>query len=188
MFIFFTTACAQPPVQKSDSKNTIKKKIINLLLIGPLTKLHMQMHHWDPISKFHINSHQFVFHSLNIFVLYQPTRFFIASERLGASAEAICWGKRVVRNSESEMAARRCSPWGTSSVITPRILLCRPWTLTSQSTLGNHLLPHTSQNKACRGFLDAPSWHVERELTVNEHSFKIVLCKQWSVENRGDGK
>lgn len=89
------------------------------------------------------------------------------------------------------MAAKRCSPSGTSSVITPRILLCRPWTLTSQSTLGNHLLPHTSQNKDCRGFSDAHSWHVEQELTVNEHSFRIVLCKQRVLKiretwNKGD--
>lgn len=124
---------------------------------------------WDPNSQFYINSHWLVLDSLHIFVLYQPTQFFIALQCLSVSIGAICWGKRVVSNSESEMAAKRRSPWGTSSVTTPRIPLCRPWTLTSESTLDNHLLPHTSQNKDCRGFSIAHSWHVVQELTGNEH-------------------
>jgi len=90
----------------------------------------------------------------------------------------ICWDKHAVGNSESEMAAKWRSPWGTSSVITPRIPSCRPRTLTSESTLGNHLQSHTSQNKDCRGFSDAHSWHTARELTVNEHFIQecSILC------------
>lgn len=137
-----------------------------------------------PISRFYINSHWLVLDSLHIFVLYQPTQFFIASQCLSVSVGAICWGKRVVRNSESEMAAKRRSPWGTSSVTTPRIPLCRPWTLTSESTLDNHLLPHTSQNKDCRGFSDAHSWHVVQELLWMNTSFKNVLYKQQVLKIR----
>lgn len=159
-------------------KITLQKKYIDEIIIqrwwicdeAPLTRLFRHITHcWDPISQFYINSHRLGFDSMHIFVLYQPTHFFIASQCLSVSVGAICWGKRVVRNSESEMAAKRRSPWGTSTVITPRIPLCRPWTLTSESTPDNHLQPHTSQNKDCRGFSDAHSWHTAQELTVNEH-------------------
>lgn len=92
-----------------------------------------------------------------------------SSQRLCLSIGAICWDKHVVGRTESEMAATRRSPRGTSSVIPPRIPLCRPWTLTSESTLCNHLQPHTSQNKDRRGLSDAHSCHTARELTVNEH-------------------
>lgn len=138
----------------------------------------------DPISQFYINSHWLLLNSLHIFVLYRPTQLFIASQCLSVSVGAICWGKRVVRNSESEMAAKRRSPGGTSSVTTPRIPLCRPWTLTSESTLDNHSLPHTRQNKDCRGFSDARSWHMAQEMLWMNTSFKNVLYKQQVLKIR----
>lgn len=105
------------------------------------------------------------------------------------SIGAICWGKGVVRNGESEMAAKRRSPSGTSSVITPGIPLCRPWTLTSQSTLGNHLPPHTSQNKDCRGFCDAHSWHTELTVNWTLHSRMFHINSQcWKSGRREIGK
>lgn len=77
------------------------------------------------------------------------------------------------------MAGKRCSPWGPSSVIYPQILLCRPWTLASQNTPSNHILPCTSQNKDCRGIY---SWHGER--TLHSQTFYTNRECQTEMWNR----
>lgn len=88
-----------------------------------------------------------VLEGLHSSVSHRPTRLSAASRCFGVSVRAICWDKRVVRNSESETAAERLPPEATSSAAALGAPLCRPGTLTSVSTLGNRSAPHKCRNK-----------------------------------------